>query len=836
MRTGSMKLLAIFLAAVMIISSISITAMAEETEETPGEASYTVENEDTVKLITADFDTACAEATNESLSYIQLALPSSTYGTLWYDFDSEDASKVSDTIKYYKSSASYKTIGKICFVPKSSFTGTLQIDYKGYNTKGASFNGTIDITVTKSTNVGDLDKITYNADSGDNVTLDASDINLVCRNEGLSLSYVKLTLPDPSAGVLYYNYKSSTKYDSKVKNTNKYYKSSSSSSAYLIDNVSFVPAEGCSSEIEITYTAYDSDDVSYTGIIRIKYTKDSSELSYTVDDNYVEFVSSDFNNICKRETGATLDYVKFTLPQTGTLYYDYSEEENAKTTVKSSTKYYYKSDPYLFYVSYVPKLGYSGTVQIEYTSYSVDGDYYNGVITVKVKSSGSSTGTADSISYSVKNSSYKTFSVTDFSNVCSDLTDETLDYVKFDIPSSSYGTLYYQYSSSKSYDSKVSASTKYYRSSSDYIKYVSFVPKSSYDGTVTISYTGYTTSGDYYTGKIKISVTDNGDSNNDTDDSEIDTITYTTEKGDSVILNGSDFNSVCRSYLGDTLDYVNFSNPSNGTLYYAYGEDDEKEITSSYECYYKGDDPLISDISFVPKSSYTGTVTINYKATSVDDETFKGIVKVTVKKNSDDENGMDNFSKGKKYKGGMFKDVDEDEWYGTNKNGSVKLVYSYGLMEGNDDGTFNPQGNITIAQAITIAARVANIYYNDEEDFEYEDKWYEGYVKYAISKNIIDENDFDDYDAFITRDQMAYIFSNILPDDELEEINEVKGIPDVDKYDEYYKEIIFLYNVGILSGSDSKGTFNPKSNITRAEVAAIITRLVDSSQRRTNKF
>jgi hypothetical protein len=41
-----------------------------------------------------------------------------------------------------------------------------------------------------------------------------------------------------------------------------------------------------------------------------------------------------------------------------------------------------------------------------------------------------------------------------------------------------------------------------------------------------------------------------------------------------------------------------------------------------------------------------------------------------------------------------------------------------------------------------------------------------------------------------------------------------------------------FYNAGILGGSDDYGTFNPKSNIQRSEVAAIVTRIADVTERK----
>ncbi len=56
-------------------------------------------------------------------------------------------------------------------------------------------------------------------------------------------------------------------------------------------------------------------------------------------------------------------------------------------------------------------------------------------------------------------------------------------------------------------------------------------------------------------------------------------------------------------------------------------------------------------------------------------------------------------------------------------------------------------------------------------------------------------------------------------------------LPDIDSSNKYYNDVIKLYNAGIISGNDYRGTFTPKANITRAEVAAIASRLALPSTR-----
>ena len=49
--------------------------------------------------------------------------------------------------------------------------------------------------------------------------------------------------------------------------------------------------------------------------------------------------------------------------------------------------------------------------------------------------------------------------------------------------------------------------------------------------------------------------------------------------------------------------------------------------------------------------------------------------------------------------------------------------------------------------------------------------------------------------------------------------------------DQGYKEILALYNAGILCGNDKLGNFAPTTNVTRAEFAAMFTRLTDVTSR-----
>ena len=63
------------------------------------------------------------------------------------------------------------------------------------------------------------------------------------------------------------------------------------------------------------------------------------------------------------------------------------------------------------------------------------------------------------------------------------------------------------------------------------------------------------------------------------------------------------------------------------------------------------------------------------------------------------------FTKTNTYTEGQFTDVPSAEWYAK----EVKSTFELGLMNGIGGGLFDPDGNVTVAEAITMASRAASI-------------------------------------------------------------------------------------------------------------------------------
>lgn len=189
--------------------------------------------------------------------------------------------------------------------------------------------------------------------------------------------------------------------------------------------------------------------------------------------------------------------------------------------------------------------------------------------------------------------------------------------------------------------------------------------------------------------------------------------------------------------------------------------------------------------------------------------------------------GMQNFKASNTYNN-QFTDMAQDFW----ATPLVELCYKYGLMNGTSASTFSPKQNLSVAQAIVMADRIHEIYNTGKSTLANGTPWYQPYVDYALENGIIAEGDFTDYTANVTRAQMAQIFFNSVPENELYTVNSFNVIPDVPYEHPNARAIHILYGAGVLTGNDEFGTFYPDRNITRAEAAAIISRIALTGQRK----
>ena len=183
--------------------------------------------------------------------------------------------------------------------------------------------------------------------------------------------------------------------------------------------------------------------------------------------------------------------------------------------------------------------------------------------------------------------------------------------------------------------------------------------------------------------------------------------------------------------------------------------------------------------------------------------------------------------------GNPFVDVPASAWYAD----AVCSAWANGLIDGVDKTHFRPDGSLTVAQAIKLAAALHQRLQTGEVTLENGSPWYRSYLEYAVTNGIVEEAylrcSAEALNVPVQRDEFAHILYGAAKS--YTAINELgaDALPDVKTGDRYAAEIYTLYRAGVLTGSDRSGTFYPASSLRRSEAAAILIRAFDESARRT---
>lgn len=182
-----------------------------------------------------------------------------------------------------------------------------------------------------------------------------------------------------------------------------------------------------------------------------------------------------------------------------------------------------------------------------------------------------------------------------------------------------------------------------------------------------------------------------------------------------------------------------------------------------------------------------------------------------------------------------FSDVSPRDWYAL----WVDIAYNVGLVSGVGGGRFAPGQTLTVAEAIQLAATVESRYRGDtfHQETSSGGKWYTPAVDYCLANGILRADSIVrlDYSRPITRREAAELFAATSLAKSLPELNDSgrvrTSIPDVRTGDRGAEAVYALYARGILSGVDGSLTFSPNGTFSRAEAAAIVSRLARAEQR-----
>lgn len=102
----------------------------------------------------------------------------------------------------------------------------------------------------------------------------------------------------------------------------------------------------------------------------------------------------------------------------------------------------------------------------------------------------------------------------------------------------------------------------------------------------------------------------------------------------------------------------------------------------------------------------------------------------------------------------IFSDVKKERW----SAGYVNIAVKEGLIVGRGDGTFDPQGNITHAEILTVLVRLLGY----EKTIDPNKPWPENYISKAIELKMDIGSEFDSKSPALRGDIMMYIDKSLV--------------------------------------------------------------------------
>lgn len=564
--------------------------------------------------LTSEAFSQIANNSGKTIKEIVFTLPDENKALLYYDYLSADNF-------HHKivqgESFTQEQIDKITVIPSPGFSGTLILPYVITATDGTTLIGSATVDVA---GYGPEGPVVYNTVAGEYVTLVTDHFHTnVEAITGYTMNYLTFTLPDPSVGMLYVNYAGSNNYGSLVTENTAYHASSRSPQ---ISDVSFVPSGGFTGSAKISFVGYDTQGNSYLGTLEVNVgTQALGDINYTCSAmGYVPFYEGDFNQFSQNQTGSDADYIYFpNLPSELQGYLLLGKTtDNPGMYATANTPYYYKDTPLMSKLAFQPLSTYNGLVTIPFEGKSVSGTSFAGTVTVLV-----TTQNLVRIPYVASHYSPVTLDSADFNVYSVERTQSELDYVKFETPLTTVGTLYYNYVNEDSFTSLVNVTTNYYVNQSHFLNSVTFVPHKDFQGTAQINFTAYGVNGQSFSGILSIYVADGGDP-----------LTYYMYNGDVLYLSSSAIEDYCRSKTGASLNYMTIFSPalSQGRLYQNYSSSLNVHVTTTNTTrYYKSQTPYISNIAFLAADDFLGTVQLPFTAYATDGSTCTGTINITVR-------------------------------------------------------------------------------------------------------------------------------------------------------------------------------------------------------------
>ena len=776
-----------------------------------------------------DFYNAYRNQYNGTLNYVTFNVAKSTYnsfeGAVYAGNSSLSHSDLTDSRFYYDEDDAgrndYALDDLSLVADKNADDDSITLTFTAYGTWG-QMSGTVRLAVGDATVDGKT--IVYRVTPGKTVDFDRANFNTVFQASypSESLEYVIFDRPDSDAfdhGTLYSEYGRSS-YEtaftrSDLDDATFYYSNSvSGRDNYALNDLTFAAKNTFQDTVKLSFTAYGANSSHRVyGTVELRSSENASDgdITYKVSPGKsVDFDRSDFLSFL-RDTyrNADLDYVIFDRPASandyaqGTLYSGYgtSSQTSFSRSDLDNAAFYYNSkdatgrnDYALDSLTFVASSSFKTPIELTFTAYDEDGYDVDG--TLVIQTDGSTSNYVGSVRYSTTTGTNVQINANDIARYFKKSTGGTLNYVMFTgVPST--GALYYNYYSASKYGSTgrtqltSSNSNAFYFNPTSTAQYalteLTYVPSGS-NYCVTIPFTAYGTNGVNVSGSLLISVSR----------SAVSEIYGVTSRNTAVSFPASGFYSAVLNATGSSLysiQLLSLPASNQGTVYVGSGTSTRANTTTQYT--YASGSNSISQLRFVPASTYTGSVEIPYVALNSNGQAL----------------ASGTFSLGVVNTRRTFSDVGSSSWCYK----YVTELSDAGVIDGYSNGAFKPDSTISYGAALKLVMLAAGY---PEQAPTNSSSVFSGYLAKAQADGLVTRGNVN-LSAPITRLQVAQLAAGAL---KLSTANLSSVKPFTDTSDLYVQA---LNAAGIVEGYFSNGTstFRPNNTLTRGQVSAIVWRM-----------
>lgn len=159
---------------------------------------------------------------------------------------------------------------------------------------------------------------------------------------------------------------------------------------------------------------------------------------------------------------------------------------------------------------------------------------------------------------------------------------------------------------------------------------------------------------------------------------------------------------------------------------------------------------------------------------------------------------------------------------------NIKSLAQKGIINGFEDGTFKPNNSVTRAEFTTMVVKALGLTTSSDVNFTdvASGSWYESYIKSAVKAGLVSgmpDGSFKPNEQIKRQDAILILyrgFESALKSGDAIEFSDKQAISD------YALEAVNALSAsGIVTGDDTL-SFNPQNSTTRAEVAALIERIL----------